>query len=75
MMDMEHYFESLATAVQQVLAAGERFTATLDAEDTDFVRLNRGKVRQPGTVSQRYMSVRLIDGSRHAIFLCPSMMG
>jgi len=66
MMDMEHYFESLATAVQQVLAAGERFTATLDAEDTDFVRLNRGKVRQPGTVSQRYMSVRLIDGSRHA---------
>jgi hypothetical protein len=40
--------------VQQALAPGERFTATFDAEDTDFVRMNRGKVRQPGSVSQRY---------------------
>jgi predicted Zn-dependent protease len=63
---MEQYFDSIAALVQQALAAGERFTATLDAEETDFVRMNRGKVRQPGTVSQRYLSVRLIDGTRHA---------
>ena len=56
----------LIAVVQRSLAAGERFTATFDAEDTDFVRMNRGKVRQPGTVSQRYLSVRLIDGTRHA---------
>ena len=63
---MEQYFETMTQAVQQALAPGERFTATFDAEDTDFVRMNRGKVRQPGTVSQRYLSVRLIEGRRHA---------
>jgi len=66
MKDMEQYFDSIAAVVQNVLAAGERFTATFDAEETDFVRMNRGKVRQPGTVSQRYLSVRLIAGTRHA---------
>ncbi len=30
------------------------------------MRMNRGKVRQPGTVSQRYLTVRLIRGTRHA---------
>jgi len=63
---MEAYFESLADALQAALGAGERFAATFDAEETDFVRMNRGKVRQPGTVSQRYLSVRLIRGARHA---------
>ena len=63
---MEQYFESLAAILQQSLATGERFTASLDAEETDFVRMNRGKVRQPGSVSQRYLSVRLINGTRHA---------
>jgi len=63
---MEQYFESITAIVQSSLAAGERYTATLDAEETDFVRMNRGKVRQPGTVSQRYVSVRLIKGTRHA---------
>lgn len=62
---MEGYFESLAGVLQQSLRAGERFTATFDAEETDFVRMNRGKVRQPGTVAQQYLSVRLIDGTRH----------
>ena len=28
--------------------------------------MNRGKVRQPGTVAQRYLSLRLIGGTRHA---------
>ncbi|MFO1306173.1 MAG: metallopeptidase TldD-related protein [Burkholderiales bacterium] len=63
---MEAYFEDIVTVVRGALAPGERFTATLDAEDTDFVRMNRGKVRQPGSVSQRYLSVRLIAGTRHA---------
>ncbi|MCC7325236.1 MAG: TldE/PmbA family protein [Burkholderiales bacterium] len=63
---MQAYLESLANIVQEALHAGERYTATFDAEETDFVRMNRGKVRQPGTVTQRYLSVRLIDGKRHA---------
>jgi predicted Zn-dependent protease len=63
---MEHYFEGLAAVLQSALAAGERYTASFDAEETDFVRMNRGKVRQPGSVAQRYLTIRLIDGARHA---------
>ena len=37
-------------AKPRAAAPGERFTASFDAEETDFVRMNRGKVRQPGTV-------------------------
>jgi len=63
---MEAYFDALAGVLGQALRGGERFTATFDAETTDFVRLNRGKVRQPGTVTQQYLSIRLIAGARHA---------
>jgi len=63
---MEQYFEQIAAALDRALAAGERYTAAFDAEVTDFVRLNRGQVRQPGTVSQRYLDLRLIAGARHA---------
>ena len=65
-MDMEHYFEGLAAVLQSALGAGERYTASFDAEETDFVRMNRGKVRQPGSVAQRYLTIRLIAGTRHA---------
>lgn len=62
----EAYFGVLVDTISGVLAAGERFTASFDAEDTDFVRMNRGKVRQPGSVAQRYLTVRLVRGKRHA---------
>ncbi len=64
-VDMERYFEGLAAVAQRALAVGERFALAFDAEDTDFVRFNRGKVRQPGSVAQRYLSLRLIAGARH----------
>ena len=64
-VDMERYFEGLAAVAQRALAVGERFALAFDAEDTDFVRFNRGKVRQPGSVAQRYLSLRLIAGTRH----------
>ncbi len=68
-MTDEHYFEALAQVLQNALATGEKFTAMYEAERTDFVRMNRGKVRQPGTVDQRYLGVRLILGDRHALHL------
>ena len=40
------------------------------AEETDFVRMNHGKVRQAGTVAQRYLALRLIAGTRHAGTRC-----
>lgn len=63
---MEHYFHAIAAALDGALAHGERYAATFEGEDTDFVRMNHGKVRQPGSVSQRYLGVRLIQGNRHA---------
>jgi len=65
-MEIESYFEALATAIDRALAPGERHATWLAAEDTDFVRMNRGKVRQPGHVAQHYAEIRLIHGARHA---------
>jgi len=64
--EMESYFHALATALDRALHAGERYCASFAAESTDFVRMNRGKVRQPGHVAQRYLDVRLVKGARHA---------
>src|SRR5262245_27246180 len=59
-------FDDIARALDGALAAGERHAAWLEAETSDFVRMNRGKVRQAGHVEQRYLRVRLIRGMRHA---------
>ena len=49
--NLETYFSDVAALLDRSLAAGEIYTCGLDAETSDFVRLNRGKVRQPGTVT------------------------
>ena len=63
---MEAYFHDLAAALDRMLHAGEQYTAMFAAEVSDFVRLNRGRVRQPGSVVQRSLDVDLICGTRHA---------
>jgi predicted Zn-dependent protease len=63
---METYFNDVAALLDRSLAPGEIYLCRFDAEISDFVRMNRGKVRQPGTVSQRYLALRLIRGKRHA---------
>jgi predicted Zn-dependent protease len=63
---MEIYFNDVAALLDKSLAPGETHLCRFDAEESDFVRLNRGKVRQPGSVSQRYLSLRLIRDKRHA---------
>lgn len=62
----EAYFHDIAGAIDRLLAPGEFYTATLCAEISEFVRFNRGKVRQPGAVSQAYLDVDLVVGKRHA---------
>jgi len=66
---MESYFSDLAALLDGLLQAGETYTATFSAEASDFVRMNRGKVRQPGSVVQRYLDIDLIRGLRHATHL------
>ena len=64
--NIESYFNDVAALLDRSVAAREMYTCSLDAEISDFVRLNRGKVRQPGTVTQCYLRLHLIDGRKHA---------
>lgn len=59
-------FYALADLVHSQLQNDEIFTAHLQAEDSDFVRINGGRIRQAGNVRQRTMTLRLIQGKRHA---------
>ena len=59
-------FDDWVAAIDAALAPGERYTATVAGESTDFARLNRGKVRQAGSVEQDELAIRLVHGARHA---------
>jgi predicted Zn-dependent protease len=63
---MESAFHELADAVERSLVPGETSLVWFSAETSDFVRMSRGRVRQPGTVVQRYLDVELIRGAKHA---------
>jgi predicted Zn-dependent protease len=63
---MQSYFNDLADFLTSKLQGGEIYTASFSGEDSDFARLNLSKVRQAGRVQQRYLSIDLIDGNRHA---------
>src|SRR5438552_16365771 len=61
-VNMETYFNELASLLDRSLEPGEVYTCAFDAEASDFVRMNRGKIRQPGSVLQRYLRLHLIRG-------------
>lgn len=63
---MRDYFNVLADALIALLTGDEVLLCSFDGEDSDFVRLNRNKVRQAGHVTQRYIHLDLIRGQRHA---------
>ena len=62
----EQRFGDWTSTIERALAPGERYTATCAGEATDFARMNRGKVRQAGSVLQNELSIRLVRGARHA---------
>jgi predicted Zn-dependent protease len=61
----ERFFE-LADRLQTGLAARETLLLGLDAERSDFVRFNHGRVRQAGSVEQRTLELRLLRSGRQA---------
>ena len=63
---MQEYFYALADTLTEQLQGNELYTCTFHGEASDFVRLNRSAIRQPGSVTQRALSVDLIAGRRHA---------
>ncbi|MGD9762499.1 MAG: metallopeptidase TldD-related protein [Candidatus Binatia bacterium] len=63
---MHDEFYTFAEGIEPLLRGGEAYTCSFSAEESDFVRFTRGEVRQAGAVAQRFASLDLIDGRRHA---------
>lgn len=63
---MRDAFFALADVVADSLKADEGYLARFSGESSDFVRFNRSAVRQAGAVEQRYLTLELFNGRRHA---------
>ena len=63
---MRSYVDDLASRLFGQLKESERATLYLAREDSNFIRFNQAKIRQMGEVEQRELSLRLVDGQRHA---------
>ena len=63
---MKAWFLELADRLARELRAGETLLCNLGAERSDFVRFNRARVRQAGSVEQRYLTLRLVRARRQA---------
>ena len=63
---MRQHFESLSAGLFARLRGDEVLLSSFSGEHSDFVRMNKGRVRQPGSVQQAELSLDLILGHRHA---------
>jgi predicted Zn-dependent protease len=63
---VQEYFHEIADRLTAALRGDEVHLTSFSAEDSEFVRWNRGAVRQAGSVAQRYLIVDLALGRRHA---------
>jgi len=59
-------FFTLAERLCRETRADETLLAWLSAEQSDFVRFNRGRVRQAGSVAQQFLTLRLVCNRRQA---------
>ena len=63
---MKARFFELAARLGRELRAREMLLCEFSGERSDFVRFNRGRMRQAGSVEQAYVSLRLIRERRQA---------
>ena len=63
---MRTLFDTLADHAFGQIQGREALLLNFSGEDSDFVRFNRGLVRQAMSVRQGRLDLRLIDGQRHA---------
>lgn len=63
---MKSQFYELAARLERELASTETLVCNLSAERSDFVRFNQARVRQAGSVEQRYLNLRLVRARRQA---------
>jgi len=66
-MSMRTRFEELAQAIESGCAQGEFACATLEAERSEFVRINGARLRQAGRVERAVARIRLVQDDRQAI--------
>ena len=64
---MRARFEELAQAIESGCAQGEFACATLEAERSEFVRINGARLRQAGRVERAVARIRLVQDDRQAI--------
>lgn len=64
--DARDDFYALAARLQAELRPEERLFCELAAERSDFVRLNRNRIRQAGQIRHAHCSLRLIENGRQA---------
>ena len=66
---MEH-FHQLAASIQKMCSPNEEFTLYYSGEKSDFVRFNHAKIRQPGSVEQQNVVLRLISEGKQVRSQC-----
>lgn len=69
-VNTQYYFFSLVAGLNHYLRPNEVLLCSLTGEKSDFIRLNRGRVLQAGSVRQVELSMDLIEGHRHASAQC-----
>ena len=68
-MTRNAFFE-LAEGLAAGLSGDEVLFCLLDGEDSDFVRLNRNRIRQAGSVQRRTLELNLVSGTRQVAGRC-----
>ena len=64
---MRARFDELGQAIETGCAPGEFACATIEAERSEFVRINGARLRQAGRVERAVARIRLVQGDRQAI--------
>ena len=64
---MRDRFFATADALARALRPNETLLCNLSAERSDFVRFNKARVRQAGSVAQAYLELRLVRERRQAL--------
>jgi len=64
MSAMRDYFEDIAAHIDTLARAGEVIISALSAEESDFIRFNKSRVRQATAVRQAAWTISLIRGQK-----------
>lgn len=67
---MRDHFYNIVAALSELTAADEHLHANLDAESSEFMRFNRGRVRQAGELQQASLQLALQRDNKHCSASC-----